>query len=146
MSLEIKPATAQLGRRCWNQRYLTDRERLLAAISHDLKTPITRLKLRTEMLDDDTIRAELDEDLDTMVKGALQSVKDSDIRESRARSRCRRAMYRRPRTSFERLRRAIAGLALPGRSNTGGQAKRVGGCRRPACPSRGFGSTMSGDV
>ena len=31
------------------QRYLDDRERLFASISHDLKTPITRLRLRAEM-------------------------------------------------------------------------------------------------
>ncbi|WP_374536319.1 ATP-binding protein [Chitinimonas taiwanensis] len=68
------------------QRYIDDRERLFASISHDLRTPITRLKLRTELLDDETTRAEFHEDLDeldVMVKGALQSVKDSDIHENR---------------------------------------------------------------
>jgi signal transduction histidine kinase len=66
-------------------RYLEDREKLFTAISHDLRTPITRLKLRTEMLDDDATRAEFHEDLDEldmMVKGALQSVRDSDIHEN----------------------------------------------------------------
>ncbi|WP_028449928.1 MULTISPECIES: ATP-binding protein [Chitinibacter] len=66
-------------------RYLEDREKLFSAISHDLRTPITRLKLRTEMLDDEATRAEFHEDLDEldmMVKGALQSVKDSDIHEN----------------------------------------------------------------
>ncbi|WP_410499743.1 ATP-binding protein [Chitinibacter sp. S2-10] len=66
-------------------RYLEDREKLFTAISHDLRTPITRLKLRAEMLDDDAARAEFHEDLDEldmMVKGALQSVKDSDIHEN----------------------------------------------------------------
>ncbi|SMC18085.1 Signal transduction histidine kinase [Andreprevotia lacus DSM 23236] len=67
-------------------RYLEDRERLFASISHDLRTPITRLKLRTEMLDDEHDRREFHEDLDElemMVKGALQSVKDTDIHENR---------------------------------------------------------------
>ncbi len=32
--------------------YLRDRTRVLAAMSHDLKTPITRLRLRSELLDD----------------------------------------------------------------------------------------------
>ncbi|WKB51139.1 ATP-binding protein [Eleftheria terrae] len=67
------------------QRYLMDRERLFATISHDLRTPITRLKLRTELLDDDSLQAEFHEDLDDldmMVKGALQSVKDTDIHEN----------------------------------------------------------------
>lgn len=66
------------------QRYLNDRERLFAAISHDLRTPITRLRLQAEMIDDDDLRASLDEDLEElemMVKGALQTVRDSDIHE-----------------------------------------------------------------
>ncbi|TGG95867.1 HAMP domain-containing protein [Natronospirillum operosum] len=66
------------------QRYMTDRERLFGAISHDLRTPITRLKLRTELLDDPAVQAEFEEDLDDldlMVNGALQIVKDSDIHE-----------------------------------------------------------------
>lgn len=68
------------------QRYLDDRERLFASISHDLKTPITRLRLRAEMLEDDADRDAFCrdlEDLDMLVKGALQSVKDTDIHENR---------------------------------------------------------------
>jgi signal transduction histidine kinase len=68
-------------------RYIADRERLFISISHDLRTPITRLKLRAELLDDDALRKEFEEDLDeldVMVKGALQSVKDSDIHENLA--------------------------------------------------------------
>jgi signal transduction histidine kinase len=67
------------------QRYLKDRERLFVSISHDLRTPIMRLKLRAELLDDDTLRSEFHDDLDDldmMVKGALQRVKDSDIYEN----------------------------------------------------------------
>jgi signal transduction histidine kinase len=67
------------------QRFVADRERLFASISHDLKTPIMRLKLRAELLDDDDVRADFHEDLDeldVMVKGALQSVKDTDIHEN----------------------------------------------------------------
>ncbi len=67
------------------QRYLEDRERLFVSISHDLRTPIMRLKLRAELLDDDTLRSEFHDDLDDldmMVKGALQCVKDSDIHEN----------------------------------------------------------------
>ena len=66
-------------------RYIDDRERLFISISHDLRTPITRLKLRAELLDDAALRGEFEEDLDEldmMVKGALQCVKDSDIHEN----------------------------------------------------------------
>ncbi len=82
----IKTARAFSAMRERIKRYLEDRERLFVSISHDLRTPITRLKLRTELLDDDALRAEFHEDLDEldmMVKGALQSVKDSDIHENR---------------------------------------------------------------
>jgi signal transduction histidine kinase len=66
-------------------RYLEDRERLFASISHDLRTPITRLKLRAELLDDEELGQAFHEDLDEldmMVKAALQSVKDTDIHEN----------------------------------------------------------------
>ncbi len=66
-------------------RYIEDRDRLFISISHDLRTPITRLKLRAELLDDEALRNEFEEDLDEldmMVKGALQCVKDSDIHEN----------------------------------------------------------------
>ena len=67
------------------QRYIEERERLFISISHDLRTPIMRLKLRAELLDDDELRCEFNDDLDDldmMVKGALQYVKDSDIYEN----------------------------------------------------------------
>lgn len=62
-----------------------ERERLFSAVSHDLKTPITRMRLRAEMLDDPLQRerfcASLDE-LDLLVKGALASVKGFDLHEA----------------------------------------------------------------
>lgn len=68
-------------------RYMEDRERLFSSISHDLRTPITRLKLRAELLDNDQAAADFSEDLDElelMVIGALQLVRDSDIHENNA--------------------------------------------------------------
>jgi signal transduction histidine kinase len=47
-------------------RYLRDRTRILAAMSHDLKTPITRLRLRAELLDDTQIRQKFSKDLEEM--------------------------------------------------------------------------------
>ncbi|WP_210546176.1 sensor histidine kinase KdpD [Rhodoferax sp. PAMC 29310] len=62
-----------------------DCERLFAGISHGLKTPIMRLKLRTELLDDEALKVDFHEDPDdlyVMVKAALQSVRDTDIHEN----------------------------------------------------------------
>jgi len=81
----VKTARAFGAMRERIQRYIEDRERLFVSISHDLRTPIMRLKLRAELLDDDQLRNEFHEDLDEldmMVKGALQTVKDSDIHEN----------------------------------------------------------------
>ena len=48
------------------RRFISDRTRIFAAMSHDLKTPITRLRLRTELLDDDDLRAKFEKDLEEM--------------------------------------------------------------------------------
>ncbi|MGF1694447.1 ATP-binding protein [Vibrio lamellibrachiae] len=64
--------------------HIKDREMLFSAISHDLKTPIACLKLRSEMLDDPNERerfTRITNDLDLMVKGALQCIKETDIHE-----------------------------------------------------------------
>ena len=57
------------------QRYLDSRTRVLAAMSHDLKTPLTRLRLQVETtLDDPAIQARFGKELDemeSMVRGAL---------------------------------------------------------------------------
>ncbi|MBT9502006.1 MAG: HAMP domain-containing protein [Burkholderiaceae bacterium] len=46
--------------------YMAERVEILAAISHDLQTPITRLRLRADMLDDDEDRDKFRQDLDAM--------------------------------------------------------------------------------
>ncbi len=47
--------------------YLRERTQILAAISHDLQTPITRMRLRTDLMDDEEQRGKLQRDLDAMV-------------------------------------------------------------------------------
>ncbi len=46
--------------------FMNSRLRTLTAISHDLKTPVTRLRLRSEMLDDPQLREDFNRDLDEM--------------------------------------------------------------------------------
>jgi signal transduction histidine kinase len=48
------------------RRYLDSRTRVLAAMSHDLKTPLTRLRLQVEALDDPTMQARIGRELDEM--------------------------------------------------------------------------------
>jgi protein-histidine pros-kinase len=46
--------------------HVHERTRILASISHDLQTPITRLRLRIEMCDDETLKTRIQADLDAM--------------------------------------------------------------------------------
>jgi signal transduction histidine kinase len=60
-------------------RLLDDRTRALAAVSHDLRTPITRLRLRAETIPDPGERARTIADLDQMaalVQSALVHLRD----------------------------------------------------------------------
>ena len=60
-------------------RLLDDRTQMLAAISHDLRTPITRLRLRAEFIEDERAREMTLRDLDQMnglVESALSYVRD----------------------------------------------------------------------
>lgn len=60
-------------------RFVRDRTRMLAAISHDLRTPITSLRLRAEFIDDDENREKVIETLDemaAMTEAALRFARD----------------------------------------------------------------------
>jgi signal transduction histidine kinase len=48
------------------RRYLDSRTRVLAAMSHDLKTPLTRLRLQVEILDNPPAQARIGRQLDEM--------------------------------------------------------------------------------
>jgi signal transduction histidine kinase len=56
-------------------RMIEDRTRAVAAISHDLRTPIARLKLRMGFIEDAELRQGLEEDVDEM-EGLIESIVD----------------------------------------------------------------------
>jgi signal transduction histidine kinase len=63
------------------RRYLDSRTRVLAAMSHDLKTPLTRLRLQVETLDNPPMQARIGRELDemeAMVREALALFRGSE--------------------------------------------------------------------
>jgi signal transduction histidine kinase len=65
--------------------FIQDRTRILAAMSHDLKTPITRLRLRAELLDEPQLRAKFARDLEemeSMVSATLDFMRGVENREA----------------------------------------------------------------
>jgi signal transduction histidine kinase len=62
-------------------RYLDSRTNVLAAMSHDLRTPLTRMRLRVEAVSEERLRTRFSADLDEMealVHGALALFKGLD--------------------------------------------------------------------
>lgn len=85
--LEVRRA-AQAFNRMQQQliSHLAERGRYLAAISHDLRTPITRLRLRTEMLADEDSKVRMRKDLDymeAMTNATLEFVSSGEVNETR---------------------------------------------------------------
>ncbi len=63
------------------RRYLDSRSRVLAAMSHDLKTPLTRLRLQVETLEDPSLQARIVKELtemELMVREALSLFRGLD--------------------------------------------------------------------
>jgi signal transduction histidine kinase len=77
---ESGPSEVRRAARAFNtmqtrlKRFIEDRARTFTAMSHDLKTPITRLRLRAEMLDSPALKAKFTADLEQM-----QSMVDSTL-------------------------------------------------------------------
>lgn len=70
------------------RRLIEDRMQMVAAISHDLRTPITRLKLRAEFVDDPEQREKMLRDLDemeTMIRETLALAREDANPEPRIR-------------------------------------------------------------
>lgn len=66
-------------------RFISDRTKMLAAISHDLRTPITSLRLRAELVEDEEARTKLVEtieEMQQMVEATLDFVRADAGRET----------------------------------------------------------------
>jgi signal transduction histidine kinase len=66
------------------QKFVAYRTMMLAAISHDLRTPLTRMRLRGELIEDAEQQARLFRDVDemqAMVEGALAFFRDDAVAE-----------------------------------------------------------------
>jgi len=89
---EIGPAELRRAARAFNgmqasvQRFIEDRTQMVAAISHDLRTPITRLRLRAEFVEDEEQRDRMLGDLDQMaemIEATLAFARDDAASEPR---------------------------------------------------------------
>ena len=68
------------------RRFIADRTQVLAAISHDLRTPITRMRLRLEFIDDAEQRSKMEADLqemEAMIAATLSFARDEANAEPR---------------------------------------------------------------
>jgi signal transduction histidine kinase len=70
------------------KRLIAERSRALAAVSHDLRTPLTRLRLRAELVGDEALRGQINADIDDMqamveaTLGYLRGLSESEPRQS----------------------------------------------------------------
>ena len=67
------------------QRFIADRTRMLAAISHDLRTPITSLRIRAEFIEDAELQAKILATLDemqAMAEATLRFVREDATEEA----------------------------------------------------------------
>lgn len=70
------------------QDHIAERTRMLAAITHDLQTPLTRLRLRMERVEDEALRERLVADLQEMkalIDEGLELARSADTAEPRVR-------------------------------------------------------------
>lgn len=67
-------------------RFVEDRTRMVAAIGHDLRTPLTRMRLRAEFIEDAELQRKMLADLDemeAMINGTLAFARDDAQHEAR---------------------------------------------------------------
>jgi signal transduction histidine kinase len=73
----IADSFAEMRRRV--ARFVGDRTTMIAAISHDLRTPLTRMRLRVERVEDADLRAALGRDIDALEAIARETLEFARI-------------------------------------------------------------------
>jgi signal transduction histidine kinase len=90
---ETGPTELRAATRAFNRmqerlaRFVEDRTRMLAAISHDLRTPLTRMRLRAELVEDPVQQAKMLADIaemESMIGATLAFARDDPRREPAA--------------------------------------------------------------
>lgn len=88
---ESGPRELRTATRTFNQmqdrlrRFISDRTLMVAAMSHDLKTPLTRMRLRAELIGDEMQQGKILSDIEemtTMIDSTLAFARDDAKRES----------------------------------------------------------------
>ncbi|MGZ5788460.1 MAG: ATP-binding protein [Burkholderiaceae bacterium] len=88
---EIGPTEAKQAAKIFNDMQkrvrgqVRERELFLAAVSHDLRTPLTRMRLRLNHLDDSEVKEKLRQDIAemaVMLEAAMNYIRDKSIKES----------------------------------------------------------------
>jgi len=80
--IETARAFNTMQRRLKN--FIEDRARILTAVSHDLKTPLTRLRLRSDLLEDEELRSKIQidlQDMESMVGATLDFMRGTETKE-----------------------------------------------------------------
>ena len=108
------------------ERFIRDRTSMLAAIAHDLRTPITSLRLRAEFIEDEEAKAKILEtlaEMQAMTEAVLAFARgDAETEETPPDRRDGARREHRRRCERERARRALRGVAA-GHADSAGRSR-----------------------
>jgi len=115
----------------------TQREQQILAISHSLKTPLTRLQLRLELLEDEALKDDFEADvsaLDGMVMSALKTLRNPEGQEAAVSTR------------LDHLIRELAATPIVPMANIHLQLEPITRTLRPQSMARAIGNLMDNGI
>ena len=118
------------------RQLVVERGRALAAVSHDLRTPLTRMRLRAELVDDPALQTKLNADIDAM-QGYGQQRAGLPARSGRCRADTSPSTWRPCCPASLKTRRPWGAKWIWKKSQLDGQAQRLipASCRCSKGPS-----------